>query len=552
MGMFEGGGGGSSTPGEPTGFDAITTGTNTTAAMTVGTGASLGASGSGSITATAVTFANVTAGTNVAPAGLTVGSGGSITYSGTGTVNANQIAGTAVSGTTGTTNVVFSNTPTLVTPVLGAATGTSLALGGGTVLTSTNQTGTGSLVLATSPTLTTPNIGVATATSLVLPNSATFDGSTIQGGTTSSLALQAGQGQLVTISGGGHVGTGNGLGVAISGANGTTNGSGAAVVLNGGSAVGTNKNADTVGSVTITSCQGTGTGTIGKIILRSAPTQGSGTSVQVPNNTMMMDNSKLVGVSGMVLGFSSSATDSTTAADTGISRDSAGVIDFGTGAAGSKAATINAAIANFTGLTTTAGLSSSGSVLVANGNVVGFNTAGLDAGISRTAANTLAFGNGSASNATATLNFASSAQTGTSTWNAVTNGAQIITGNSVTEEITLAVGNVSSVAVFFPANSFNRCLVARVTQAITGTGFSSYTFQDDTLFAQTYGTNLSPSFSKQTTGALPAMTANIGSVSGSEVYEADAKLVIGTSSATITAGKIRVTAFYDLFVPPTS
>lgn len=41
-----------------------------------------------------------------------------------------KIQGTVVSGTTGSTNVVFSTSPTLVTPALGAATGTTLALGG--------------------------------------------------------------------------------------------------------------------------------------------------------------------------------------------------------------------------------------------------------------------------------------------------------------------------------------------------------------------------------------------------------------------------------------
>lgn len=55
---------------------------------------------------------------------------------------------------TGTGALVRANTPTLVTPVLGAATGTSLSLGGGTALTTTNRTGTGNLVLATDPTLT--------------------------------------------------------------------------------------------------------------------------------------------------------------------------------------------------------------------------------------------------------------------------------------------------------------------------------------------------------------------------------------------------------------
>ena len=58
------------------------------------------------------------------------------------------------SGVTGTGSMVRATSPTLVTPVLGAATGTSLALGGGTALTTTNRTGTGNLVLATAPTLT--------------------------------------------------------------------------------------------------------------------------------------------------------------------------------------------------------------------------------------------------------------------------------------------------------------------------------------------------------------------------------------------------------------
>lgn len=57
---------------------------------------------------------------------------------------------------TGTGALVRASTPTLVTPVLGAATGTSLSLGGGTALATTNRTGTGNLVLATDPTLTRP------------------------------------------------------------------------------------------------------------------------------------------------------------------------------------------------------------------------------------------------------------------------------------------------------------------------------------------------------------------------------------------------------------
>ncbi|MBI2355862.1 MAG: hypothetical protein HYV13_01480, partial [Candidatus Doudnabacteria bacterium] len=87
----------------------------------------------------------------------------------------------AITDETGSGALVFANTPTLVTPVLGVATGTSLALGGGTALTTTNQTGTGNLVLATSPTLTTPAvtttetltrtaIGVTSADGYILTN----------------------------------------------------------------------------------------------------------------------------------------------------------------------------------------------------------------------------------------------------------------------------------------------------------------------------------------------------------------------------------------------
>ena len=50
-----------------------------------------------------------------------------MTYSGTALPVAN--GGTGVTGSTGSVAVVLSNTPTLVTPVLGAATGTSVALG---------------------------------------------------------------------------------------------------------------------------------------------------------------------------------------------------------------------------------------------------------------------------------------------------------------------------------------------------------------------------------------------------------------------------------------
>lgn len=114
-----------------------------------------------------------------------------ITADSLGTASGTSLAlggGTALTTTnrTGTGNLVLANTPTLVTPVLGVATGTSLALNGGTALSTTNQTGTGNLVLANTPTLITPVLGAATGTSLALG-----------GGSALTTTNQTGTGNLV-------------------------------------------------------------------------------------------------------------------------------------------------------------------------------------------------------------------------------------------------------------------------------------------------------------------------------------------------------------------
>jgi hypothetical protein len=85
---YTGGGGGSSS------FSALTGGINTAATMQVGSGASLAATGSGTITATAAPFAGISAGTNTNA--LLIGSGGSLAASGSGTIAATTAGALAV------------------------------------------------------------------------------------------------------------------------------------------------------------------------------------------------------------------------------------------------------------------------------------------------------------------------------------------------------------------------------------------------------------------------------------------------------------------------
>lgn len=165
-------------------------------------GGTLSSTGSGSVTTTgSPASGNLTKFSGASS--ITNGDlSGDVTTSATLATTVAKVQGTTVSGTTGTTNVVFSNSPTLVTPNLGTPstlvgtniTGTASGLTAGTATTNANltgavtssgnatslgsfssaslagaltdETGSGAAVFATSPTLVTPVLGVPSSATL--------------------------------------------------------------------------------------------------------------------------------------------------------------------------------------------------------------------------------------------------------------------------------------------------------------------------------------------------------------------------------------------------
>ena len=104
-------------------------------------------------------LAGVTAGATILN-GPTTGTGGTVVLPQNGTL-------ATLAGAETLSNKTLTS-PTLNTPNIGDAVGTTLRLGGGAALTTTDQIGTGRIVMDNNPTLISPNIGVATGTSLNL------------------------------------------------------------------------------------------------------------------------------------------------------------------------------------------------------------------------------------------------------------------------------------------------------------------------------------------------------------------------------------------------
>jgi hypothetical protein len=219
-----GGGGG--------GFGSITSGTNTSATMFVGTGASIAPTGSGAITATALNgilplgnggtgastlvgasisaftgsitsgdcaqwsatgvlvdsggncgsggsnaFSALTSSTNVTAA-MVVGTGASLNVSGSGTIRATSMPTTGLTGTIAATNFPaltgdVTNTSGSLATTVGQVNGGAIPASSTVVGTNSSRqftaaatTGAGSVVLATSPTIASANLGTPTAITL--------------------------------------------------------------------------------------------------------------------------------------------------------------------------------------------------------------------------------------------------------------------------------------------------------------------------------------------------------------------------------------------------
>lgn len=280
-----------------------------------------------------VTAANISCST------ITVGNSAVLAY-----VNPNQAVQTDATGVlvtvsnTGSGSNVLATSPTLVTPNIGDATGTSLNVTGnivcdnvdtnltanqsvqtttGGLLATVANTGSGLNVLQTSPSLTTPNIGAATGTSLNVSGNVTC--ATVDTTLTGNQAVQTGAtGILTTIAN-----TGSGSNVLAT--------SPTLVTPNIGAATGTSLNVS--GNVTCATVDTTLTGnqavqTDATGILTTVANTGSGSNVLATSPTLVSPNiGAASGISLTVTGnISCSTIDTSLAANQSVQTTTGGVL----------------------------------------------------------------------------------------------------------------------------------------------------------------------------------------------------------------------------------
>lgn len=190
--------------------NAFTTGSGT---LTLGAGKTLTASNTLTLTGTDGSSVAFGTGGTVLYANQSITLSGDVTGSGSTAITTTvaKIAGVSVGTPTGTGNVVMSGSPTLSGTIGGAltfsgaivhsaATTLSAALTYGGVTLTNAVTGIGKMVLDTSPTLVTPALGAATATTLAI-GGASLSGNAlaITGSIAASTSVSDGIGNLRTI-----------------------------------------------------------------------------------------------------------------------------------------------------------------------------------------------------------------------------------------------------------------------------------------------------------------------------------------------------------------
>lgn len=226
-------------------FNTITSGTNASAAMVVGTGSSLGVSGSGTIAATSTPFSGLTSSSN-ATATMHVDTGATLDFTGSGVLNANEINGTTVPtnstadqflGTTSSATAAWADMPNCTDSggnhinyntsthafSCGTSGGTAGSAAFNTITSGTNASA--AMVLGTGSSLTTSGTGTNTATAVP------FSG--VSSSTNTAAAMVIGSGASLTVSG-----TGTNNATAINGTTVPVNSAADQVILTTASATG--------------------------------------------------------------------------------------------------------------------------------------------------------------------------------------------------------------------------------------------------------------------------------------------------------------------------